>query len=294
MKTEDYFGDLTSSETFTDNFYKLYTYTSQYQYTAWNTQLPKLSDPRVRTALAHAFDSQGWVDSKYFGLAMPITGSPFFMTPYYDHSIPLLEVDYERGEELLAEAGWYDRDGNGIVDKDGEDMVLKILIPSGNKASESTVQKMQEGFSNIGVKLEIEQAEWSTFMERNYDRDFEGINMATVLSGLEDDPMQSWHSSQAKAGLRSSNKSAIADAQLDAAIEAVRAETDPQKRIPLWHAFHRRLYELQPYLFMNAPPRKIALNKKLHGAKMYLFPPGYKLRDMYHAEGTPGTRPISN
>ena len=38
----------------------------------------------------------------------------------------------------------------------GEDMVLKILIPSGNKASESTVQKMQEGFSNIGVKLEIE------------------------------------------------------------------------------------------------------------------------------------------
>ena len=81
---------------------------------------------------------------------------------------------------------------------------------------------------------------------------------------------------------------------MEASFEAIRRETDMEERIPLWHTFHRRLYELQPYLFMNAPPRKIAINKKLHGAKMYLFPPGFKLRDLYYAEGTPGTRPISN
>ena len=292
VKTEDYFGDLTSSEQFTSNFYKSYTYTATYQYTAWNVYRPKLSDPRVRRALSHCSDSQGWVDSKYKGLAWAITGPPFFMSPFYDHSIPLPEYDPDLGAELLAEAGWYDRDGNGIVDKDGEDLVIDILIPQGNKASESTVQKIQEGFGKAGVKINIVQAEWASFLERKYDRDFDGINMATVLSGLESDPKDTWHSETGAFDLRSSNTSGLQDPECDRLIDAIRVELDEDKRVPLWHALHRRLAELQPYLFSNCPPRKYAFNRKLHGVKMYQIVPGFKLRDLYYAEGTPGTRPI--
>ena len=151
---------------------------------------------------------------------------------------------------------------------------------------------MQEGFSKAGVNLEIVQAEWASLMERKHERDFDAVNMATTIPGFESDPMQSWHSSTGAFDVRSSNHAGLRDEQIDALIDQIRAELDEGKRAKLWHEFQRRLYELQPFLFMNCPPRKFAFNRKIHGVKLYLIPPGFKLRDMYYAAGTPGTRPI--
>ncbi len=293
IKTEDYFGEKTQTDVFNKDFYKAYTYTATYQYTGWNIHRTKLKDKRVRQALAHSFDSQGWVDSKYFGLAWPITGPTFFMTPNYDHSIPVRAYDADIAEELLAEAGWYDRDGNGIVDKDGEDLVIEILIPQGNKASESTVQKIQEGFSRVGVRVEMQPLEWASFLERIYNRDFDGCNLATVLQGgVETDPKLGWHSEEGAFDKRSSNHSGLRDEKVDAIVDEIRRTIDPADRAPLWRKLQAELYDLQPYLFMNSPPRKFAFNKKLRGVKLYVFAPGFLLRDMYYEEGTPGTRSL--
>ena len=62
--------------------------------------------------------------------------------------------------------------------------------------------------------------------------------------------------------------------------------------MPLWHELHERIYAAQPYLFGMTPPLKYAFSKRLHGVKLYNFPPGYRVRDMWFAEGTPGTRPL--
>jgi peptide/nickel transport system substrate-binding protein len=105
--------------------------------------------------------------------------------------------------------------------------------------------------------------------------------------------MQIWHSSEAVMGKRSSNHSGYADAETDALIEAGRKELDPEKRAAIWHRMHERIYELQPYLFGQNPPYKMAFNRNLRGVKLYNFSPGFRLRDMYYPEGTPGTRPSS-
>ena len=75
-------------------------------------------------------------------------------------------------------------------------------------------------------------------------------------------------------------------------IERGRRELDEAKRMEIWHELHRRIYDLQPFLFGMNVPRKIAFSKQLRGVKLYKFSPGYRLRDMYFEEGTPGTRPL--
>ena len=85
----------------------------------------------------------------------------------------------------------------------------------------------------------------------------------------------------------------IADPELDRLIETGRRELDPEKRYEIWHQFHARLYELQPFLFHETVPRKLAFSKKLRGVKLYKFTPGFRLKDMYYEEGTEGTRPLS-
>ena len=77
-------------------------------------------------------------------------------------------------------------------------------------------------------------------------------------------------------------------------IERGRVELDPAKRSKIWKELHARVYELQPYLFGWNVPRKVAFNKNLRGVKLYKFTPGYRLRDMYYEEGTPGTRPLES
>jgi peptide/nickel transport system substrate-binding protein len=293
VKTEDYFGQLTETDLFRKNFYKTYAYVGQYGYTGWNMYRSKFSDVRVRTALAHAFDGAAWVQSKYKGLAVQVTGPAFFLAPAYNHEVKPLAYDPAKAEDLLAEAGWYDRTGDGIVDKNGEELVIEFLIPTGNKASESFGQKLQESYAKIGVGVKMQPLDFATMLEKILDRDFDACNLAWVIPEPESDPMQIWHGSEAALKKRSSNHSGYADPLSDELIDKLRVELDEQKRLALWHALHALIVELQPYLFGQAPPSKIAFNKKLRGVKLYNYSPGFKLRDMYYAEGTPGTRPLN-
>ena len=44
-----------------------------------------------------------------------------------DHSIEPIEYDADKGVDLLEEAGWYDRNGNGVADKDGVELDIEFL-----------------------------------------------------------------------------------------------------------------------------------------------------------------------
>jgi peptide/nickel transport system substrate-binding protein len=292
VKSEQYFGPETEQKAFTDKFYKAYGYVGQYAFTGWNTKRSKFQDPAVRTALARAFDERAWIKVKYKDLAVPITGPTFFLSPFYNQDVHVLDYEPEKAVEELAEAGWYDRNGDGTIDKDGEEFVIEFLYPSGNRASQDMGQKLQESYAKVGVGVKLQPLEWATFKERALNRDFDAISMAWTLPEPESDPRQMWASSEAIKE-RTSNYTSYADPESDRLIDAIESEPDAAARVPLWHELHARIYAAQPYLFGQTPPQKYAFSKRLHGVKLYNFPPGYRVRDMWFAEGTPGTRPLS-
>jgi peptide/nickel transport system substrate-binding protein len=292
VKSEDYFGAATRDPNFTDDFYKAFTYVGSVGFTVWNVYQPQLSDPRVRLALGHAFDTRDWIRTNYKGLALPASFSQFRFGPAYNRDELNPDYSIEKAQNLLTDAGWYDHDGNGIVDKDGQELVIEALMPSGNKASEKFLQKLQESYEKVGIKVDIRSYEWATFLEKILDRDFDAANLAWTLGDIESDPFGSWHSTESTFDRRTSNMSGLKDDIVDDLINRGRIELDTEKRMAIWHQLHSRINELQPFLFSANVPRKIAFNKKLRGVKLYKFSPGYRLRDMYYEEGTPGTRPV--
>jgi peptide/nickel transport system substrate-binding protein len=237
----------------------------------------------VRTALAHAFDIAAWIETKYQTLAVAATGPAFFLSPAYNRDVRPLAYDVERAEELLVEAGWYDRNGDGTIDKDGEEFVI---------ASVDFGTKLQDSYTKIGVKVQLLPLEWASFIERLRNRDFDAANLAWTIPELESDPKQVWHSSEAARDRRGSNYASYADPQSDEHIEKGRTELDFERRQEHWRALHARIYALQPYLFGQTPPTKLAFNKALRGVKLFNFPIGVRLRDLYYPAGTPGTRPL--
>ncbi len=65
-----------------------------------------------------AIDRQRIVDQLLNGMGVEITGPFFVNSPSYDHTISPWPFDPTRAKFLLQEEGWFDTDGDGILDKE--------------------------------------------------------------------------------------------------------------------------------------------------------------------------------
>ncbi len=290
ISSDQYFGEATQQEAFTRSYCKGYFYLGSFNYIPWNTRRPMLSDLRVRKALAHALDLQAFVDTVAHGLAELPTGSQCLFGPAYNHEVQRLEFDLERATELFAAAGWYDRDGDDVLDKDGKPFEIEMLIGSGNVANETFSRMYQESLAKVGARLKVTPLDNAIYWKRIQERDFDAGMAGWTVDATENDPTQLWGSASAVKG--GSNHAGVIDAEVDALIAQGARELDDQQRWKLWHELHRHLYEdVQPYLFREAPPRKFALDKDIRGVQFFKISPGYSVRRWFYPAGTPGTRP---
>ena len=131
-------------------------------------------------------------------------------------------------------------------------------MPAGNAVSAAFGQLWQESLDEVGVGLTISAQEFGSLRERVLGRDFDALALGSVLA-FESDPEQLWHSRWSEGA--SSNRSGIADEQIDALIEAIQVELDPAARAALLHRLQRRVYQLQPFLFGVCAPHPLR-----HGA----------------------------
>lgn len=281
VKTEDYFGELTQRKQFLDTYYKGYFYVGYMGYMGWNMRSPLFEDKLVRQAMGHCYNWKDFLKTYYYGLGMRVSGTIYRYSPSYNESVEVYPFDLEKAEEMLAEAGWYDHDGDGIIDKDGVAFEFEYLTSTGNKSSEAMAQRLQENLAKIGVRMTIATRDWASFLERVNARDFELTSLAWSLP-VASDPFQLWHSSLADK--RTSNHSGVADPEVDRLIEAIQTELDDQKRYGLFRDLHAYLYDLQPYNFGVNVPRKFAMSKKIRNFQTFPINPGYSIRRWYRVD----------
>lgn len=286
IKTADYFGARTRGEAFEKQFCKGHRYLGDYGYTGWNLYQPQLADLAVRLAIAHAFDFEEILRTTYMGLARQTTGPVPYGTDGYPMDLAPFPFDPARALELLEDAGWYDRDGDGIADKDGVALQIEFLYPSGNDSSRTFGLKLQESLKAIGIQISLAHYEWTTLMERVRNREFGAINLAWIPP-LESDPEQLWHSRLGAREIRSSNNAGVCDEEVDKYITRIQREIDTEARMEIWKEFHRYLYrEVQPYLFLFNVPKKFAIDRAIRGVQSFAIDPGYSLRRWYYSDPT--------
>lgn len=230
-----------------------------YFWMGWNQDRPFFKDRRVRLAMTHIVDRVliGKSLLKVPEARVP-TGNFYIFGPQYDSSIKPWPYDPERAKELLDEAGWVDTDGDGIRDKDGVVFSFKYMICN-LPLHEQISKLLKDEAAKVGIEVMPDPYEWSVFIQRLQDRQFDAVNLAWH-GGLAQDPYQIWHSSQI--GKRGSNYVGFRNAEADAIIEEVRRTLDDEKRNALCHRFHRILHEEQPYTFIYTRPEQRFLDKR--------------------------------
>ncbi len=110
-------------------------------------------DQRVRAALTMALDRNAIMNTVNFGLAVPLHGPIAPILPAYDESVNTVwDYNPEKARQLLADAGWIDRDADGIREKDKLPFEFEIITIGGNIQWEQVATIIQDQLAMIGVR----------------------------------------------------------------------------------------------------------------------------------------------
>jgi peptide/nickel transport system substrate-binding protein len=113
------------------------------------------SDVKVRQGLLQCMDRQAVVDNAQFGQSIVIDSYLPPNHPMYNDQIQKYPYDPEAGMALLAEAGWTDTDGDGILDN-GAGQKLSLNYETTNATLRQQVtQILADSLSNCGVEVNL-------------------------------------------------------------------------------------------------------------------------------------------
>ncbi|CAG7653740.1 peptide-binding protein [Paenibacillus allorhizosphaerae] len=235
--------------------------TGQYQFVAWNLTNPLFQDKKVRQALTTAIDRQGIVDSIVEGQGKLVNSqtAPSYWT--FTDNVPKFPYDPEKAKKMLAEAGWKDSDGDGILDKNGQKFEFEMQTIQGNKVREKAVTVIQQQLKKVGISVQPRSVEGSAFTKNWSSKNFVALFHGWSISG-DPNPKGIWHSSSIEAG---SNYITYKNPEVDKLIEEDLLTFDQAKRKELLNKVDALVAEDQPYTFMYSPTVTMAYPSNLEG-----------------------------
>lgn len=253
-----------------------------YIFVAWNQQNPLFDDVRVRRALTLAIDRQTMVDALWGEFAMVAT-SPILSTVWaHNDDLEPWPFDPQRARELLAEAGWRDADGDGVLERDGEPFRFDLLVHSGNRQRQDAAVMIQQQLGEIGVGVALDTLDFSTFVtfitEGSYDACLAGLTMSTDLN-----LRYLLHSDQIDSGL---NYGHYSNPEVDRLIDEANRQPEALDMKPYLDRIQQIVHDEQPLTFLWQSKRLSAINRRVRGAEPNLLSPLYNLREWW-IEPTP-------
>jgi peptide/nickel transport system substrate-binding protein len=246
----------------------------------WNTtssMAPGLADARVRRAFSLALDRQGFIDSvvgKEIGLPAATLWHPDL--PFADPDVRALRQDLAGAAALLEEAGWSDRDGDGVRERAGRPLALTLLSPTSAQAmTQRTAEWVQAGLASVGARVQLKQLEWAAYQERRVGGEFDAA-VATIAFDPNPD-LSTLLASDRTRGLM--NYGRFADPETDHLLQEIRTGMDEGARRAACARLQRRLQEEEPVTALYHTRALLLLPRSLQGVEtsavgLYAFTPG--------------------
>lgn len=134
---------------------------------------PLILDKRIRQAIEYAMDKQKIIDMVYEGegemgtTMIPVSQKLFHYNPVEGE---LRKHSPEKAKEILGNANFIDRDGDGIRESEkGEKLSFKFLLRSDNTMEVKAGQMIKGYLKDVGIEANIETLDDGALTDRIYD-----------------------------------------------------------------------------------------------------------------------------
>lgn len=247
-----------------------------YRYIGINLRRPVFQDKALREALYYALDREGIVSSLLEGNGS-VLNSPFLPASWAHEDVSRMNIrgyDVEKAKQILADAGYADTNGNGILEApDGTELSFTYKIPVDSALTEQVALVVQQNWKAIGVEVEIQSFEYSELAQIaifNHDFDFYTLN---CQFGDDPDVFAWWHSSAAtdEPGVPSFNFDSYKSDACDELIMKARSTNDQAERTELYNEIAKVINEDVPMLFLYCQNNSYAVPNGMEGFAPYTF-----------------------
>ncbi len=227
-----------------------------------------LSDVKVRQALISALDRPTYnkvllKDSFLIGKA-PVP-------PSLDYGFDSLKDDnaynVERAKSLLAEAGWKDTNGDGIVDKDGQPLSLTFVYYSGRAELPLYAEATQADAKKVGIDIKLQNVDYNVLDGMRQKGEFDLI-ISNIITANTGDPevYLNWYWKTNIDGSNPQNGTGYSSPEFDALSDQLGVEFDPAKRRDLIIKMQQVVMNDAAAVFFGYPKTNIVSNKSIMNA----------------------------
>lgn len=216
-------------------------------------QNPSLRDKRVRQALAHAVNKELLAEVIHQGYATP--GSTIVHTAnghWHNDKIEKFPFDLARANQLLEEAGYTERDSDGVRrNAEGTRLEYELLVINRFPEEIRAAEMIRDWWKEIGVAITITAADGATISSLNYP-DYEHDMFLWGYSGRPDPNfiLRIMLTSQ----IQGAADAGYSNPEYDALFDQQARELDPARRKAIIDEMQRIIYEDSPYIVLYYTP----------------------------------------
>lgn len=217
-----------------------------------NVNKAPFDDVRVRQAMNYAVDKDLIIQEIYGGRAVALAGPLSPYNNYVNKSLQPYAYDPEKALALLAEAGWADSNGDGLLDKDGQTFSFTLDTLEEFRSLAEAVADM---FRAIGIDASVRFWEYSVVREQ--------LLAGERLAYLDDwgdsafDPVghfeAKWHGTEAGTPYGRGNFSTYNNTRVNELTRLGETTNDPAERQKIYDEAQQIVYDEAPAVFLILP-----------------------------------------
>lgn len=216
--------------------------------------------PKVRKALSLAINRNELFASiigKY-GMIYTSPISPLFKS-YYDSSLSSAGYNPDMAKKILAEEGWIDNDGDGLLEKGNLKFKFKLFTNTGNSVRQYSATVIKNNLRAIGVEAEVIFVEKNELIDGLVNKKYDAF-----LSGWTvpiPDNLDNFQNPLSENGVI--NFSGYYNPEVDALLKEIKPSTSQSRKNEIFKKVNQILSEDEPVTLLFWDDNIVAFNKRI-------------------------------
>ena len=240
-----------------------------------------LADLNVRKAVAWGLDVKKILkETATSGIQ---SSGPFESHAFeFGRDVNVFEYDPESARSALAASGWRDINSDGILEKEGQALEVRMLVDSRSEYFQRIAMMIRQQLSEIGLKVVVlsyqnEKELTAEFLARHKPqarlRFFGSFSFSAEVS------LRKWYPSAGPLG----SLWHYSSSRVDALIAQAGLVSDKGKAWEVYRKIQEVMYDDQPACFLFSPMTLHAVAAKFQGTETFFLPsmPNYMIKNWY-------------
>ncbi len=245
---------------------------------AFNTKNEILQDKRVRQAIAYAIDRDFIVNALHGGFSSPAYAPITASSPLAYADIERYDVDLEKANQLLDEAGY--------PMEDGKRFTLSVdYIPVGgqNEQQKNVAEYLKSQLPEVGIEIEVRASpDFPTWSQRVSNHEFD-LTMDILFNW--GDPVIGVHrtylSTNIRPGVIWSNTQQYENAEVDALLDQAGQALTDEERKGFYDEFQKIVADELPVYWLNSLPYHTGSFKNVQNVPVTIWGPMSPMNEVW-------------